>query len=209
MTVWQEALDSLSVREQSGKTAQVLIGAAEKMKEQNTEALRLMSLDYENRIAELNERIAHTEAMVASREGDAEQLRTALEEAHLENKKLTTPRRRVSVNDEGVSYTYQPGVVDSGPSYEAKMWRLDELESALMHLRMAGAADDTIVSANEVQATLPDSGQPVDAWVRPASEPEFDESTLAKFRRMRWKMGWIIGVSCFMLGGAFATAINN
>ena len=43
MTVWQEALDSLSVREQSGKTAQVLIGAAEKMKEQNTEALRLLT----------------------------------------------------------------------------------------------------------------------------------------------------------------------
>lgn len=209
MTTWDETVESLSQREWSGKTAQVLIGAAEEEMRQHKKAMQAMGADYENRIAELNERIAHTEAMVASREGDAEQLRTALEEAHLENKKLITPRRRVNVNDEGVSYTYQPNVGESGPSYEVKMWRLDELESALMHLRMAGAVDDTIVAADEVRATLPDSGQPVDAWVRPAGEPEFDESTLAKFRRMRWKMGWIIGVSCFMFGGAFATAINN
>ena len=201
MTTWDEALESLSQREMSGKTAQVLIGAAEKMKEQNTEALRLMSLDYEAKIAKMADRIESAEAAASAREENAEVLRDALEAAHLENKRLTEPRRSVSVSGDTVDYTYQPGVVESGSSYEVKKWRLDELESALMHLRMAGAEDDTIVSANSIKASIPDTGQPVAAWSRPKAPPEVTEEELKRYKWARLRTWSIAGFIGFVIGG--------
>lgn len=183
MTTWDETVESLSQREQSGKTAQMLIDAAE------------------SRIAELNELVASAEAAASAREENAEVLRTALEEAHLENKRLTEPRRSVSVSGDTVDYTYQPGVVESGSSYEVKKWRLDEMESALLHLRMAGAEDGTIVSANSIKASIPDTGQPVAAWSRPKAPPEVAEEELKRYKWARLRTWSIAGFIGFVIGG--------
>lgn len=189
MTVWQEALDSLSVREQSGKTAQVLIGAAEKMKEQNTEALRLMSLDYEEKIAKMSDRIKVAEANVKEQ-------KVALESQEKKIANLKEPRRTSSVEGDVIKYVYSP-------AKDGTLWRLDEIESALMHLRLSGGDEDTVIRVESgiLRTSITDDGQPITAWSRPKAPPEVTEEELKRYKWARLRTWSIAGFIGFVIGG--------
>jgi len=195
MTAWQEALDSLSARERSGKTAQALIGAAEKMQEQNAEALRLMALDYEEKIAKMSDRVENAEASVKEQ-------RVTLESQAKKIANLKEPRRSVKVDGETVEYTYRPGGAEQDQYDNAtSAWRMDEIESAIMHLRVAGATDDTLIQATAIKATIPDDGQPVTAWSRPGAQPEVTDEEIRRYKWARLRTWSIAGFIGFAIGG--------
>lgn len=195
MTAWQETLDSLSAREQSGKTAQALIGAAEKMQEQNAEALRLMALEYEEKLATMGETLDSAETKFREQ-------RTTLESQAKKIAKLKEPRRSVKVDGEAVEYTYRPGGAELGQrDHSTSAWRMDEIESAIMHLRVAGATDDTIIETTTIKATITDDGQPVTSWSRPGVTPEVTEEDLKRYKWARLRAWSIAGFIGFVIGG--------
>lgn len=207
MTTWQETLDSLSVRERSGKTAQTLIGAAEEMREQHSEALRLMALDHEEKIAKMGDRIESAEAVAASHEESVNHLRSALEEAHLEIERLKNPQVRRRVSDDVIEYTYSPAVTGSG---NVSPWRLDELESVLMNVRINGGGEDTMlrVEVDQITVKIKDDGQPVSGWTRPGEEPEFSEEDLRGIRHARRRLWLIAGGIGFAIGSVLGVGVS-
>lgn len=139
----EDALESLDDRAKSGKTAKVLIAAAE------AEAQRSKDLMSVCRVQE-QEVIRLTE----------------------ENDKLRSTKRSTEINGKAITFRYTPHEMSDrdrsswGDGYRAGLWRLDEIESALMHLRISGGKDDTrvTVKAGVLKAAIGDDGMTPSPW---------------------------------------------
>lgn len=187
MSELENVLAELDDRAKEGKTASKIIEAARMTVGTRDEHVRVL----ESNIVEASATI--------------EQLRTSLAEQADEVTALKTPRRSTKIDGASVEYTYRPATVDAD-GYSVSKWRLDEIESALMHLRLAGASDDTIVRADVLRATVGDIDQPVTGWINPRTNraewlPEFDEKGLKRIKWMRSRTWIIVGFIGFTLGG--------
>lgn len=113
MSTWADALGSLDDRAKSGKTASVLIEAAQE------------------EIDTLRERVDNMAKHGRDREAE-------LEAAQKQLRELKEPKLTRSVSNDIVEFKFSPnrkrGRADN-------TWMLDEMESALTHLRLCGAQD--------------------------------------------------------------------
>ena len=131
---WDDTLAKLDDRAKDGKTASVLIAAGE----------------------ELNQKLADAMDICRVQERTVKDLERQVES-------LKNPMRETSVSGPTVKHEYRPQhseVADSYSGFREGRWRLDEMESALMHLRMAGGEDGTMVRvrAGNLSAAVSDTG---------------------------------------------------
>lgn len=101
-------------------------------------------------------------------------LRERNAELYRELEKARELRTETTVDGPTVRYAYRPAARTEPPSrrYPYDMmerstyWRLDELESALSHMRMNGAEDDNQISIQSgvMRMALGDTGQTPEGW---------------------------------------------
>lgn len=137
---WDDTLAKLDDRAKDGKTASVLIEAGE----------------------ELNQKLADAMDICRVQERTVKDLERQVES-------LKNPMRETSVSGPTVKHEYKPQhseVADSYSGFREGRWRLDEMESALMHLRMAGGEDGTMirVRAGNLSAAVSDTGVTPSGW---------------------------------------------
>lgn len=137
---WDDTLAKLDDRAKDGKTASVLIAAGE----------------------ELNQKLADAMDICRVQERTVKDLERQVES-------LKNPKRETSVSGPTVKHEYKPHhseVADSYSGFREGRWRLDEMESALMHLRMAGGEDGTMirVRAGNLSAAVSDTGVTPSGW---------------------------------------------
>ena len=131
---WDDTLAKLDDRAKDGKTASVLIAAGD----------------------ELNQKLADAMDICRVQERTVKDLERQVQS-------LKNPKRETSVSGPTVQHVYRPHQSKTSDSYYGHregLWRLDEMESALMHLRMAGGEDGTMVKvkAGELSAAVSDTG---------------------------------------------------
>lgn len=102
-------------------------------------------------------------------------LRERNAELYRELEKARELRTETTVDGPTVRYAYRPAARTEPPSSRhlaygmterATYWRLDELESALSHMRMNGAEDDNQISIRSgvMRMALGDTGQTPEGW---------------------------------------------
>lgn len=205
MSEISKTLGRLDARMRQSATARALVEAAEQDAQAADTALRGARLEVEAERKETEK--AH--GLARQWEQTAEELRSALEESHLEAKRLKQPRRETRVQGETVEYSYFPAQ-DSNP-YGPTLWTIGELDSALMHLRVAGADDDTQVrsSSDGLTAEVRDDGGQVSGWsYKPEPDVKVSDRDLLMFR-LKYYPWWVLILSStltavfgFALGGA-------
>ena len=121
MSAWQDTLGSLDDRAKGGKTASALIAAAQETIDDLREVRDKMAKHGRDREAEL-------------------------EAAQKQLRELKEPKLSRSVEGEVVEFRFRPHG-GRGRFSADNTWRLDEMESALTHLRLCGAQDSTEVTA--------------------------------------------------------------
>lgn len=115
MSAWQDTLGSLDDRAKGGKTASALIAAAQETIDDLREVRDKMAKHGRDREAEL-------------------------EAAQKQLRELKEPKLSRSVEGEVVEFRFRPHG-GRGRFSADNTWRLDEMESALTHLRLCGAQD--------------------------------------------------------------------
>ncbi len=141
MSKLEEVLESLDDRARNGKTARAITVAAQD----------------DVAIAELRVEKANAQVREAAQLND--QLRDALSRKEADVQRLSQPRVEQEIDGPVVTFKYTPQTL--------RIWRLDELESALSHLRIAGGSDNSQVHANEygvLKAKLSDEGALLAGW---------------------------------------------
>ena len=148
---WSETLALLDDRAKNGKTAQLLIEGAEHQLEKERE---------EN--DSLTQQLTDAMDICRVQERTVQDLERQVES-------LKSPKRETSVHGSVVKHVYSPHQSRASDSYYGHregLWRLDEIESALMHLRMAGGEDDSMVKvkAGQLSAAISDTGAAPTGW---------------------------------------------
>lgn len=126
MSEFEDALAELDDRAKEGKTASRLIAAAE---------------DTITAEQSLRERAEFDREQTAALVDDME---AALDKARAEIAGLKEPRKEIEVDGPVTKYMFAPagGTPVNMSRREVGLWRLEEIESVLMHLRLAGAGGD-------------------------------------------------------------------
>lgn len=189
MSEFENALAELDDRAKEGKTASRLIAAAE---ETITEEQRLR----EQAKSDLKQTVALFDDMEA-----------ALDEARAEIAELKQPRKEIEVDGPVTKYMFSPagGTPLNASRREIGLWRLEEIESVLMHLRMAGAGGDLQVRITDgmvAACVARDDNDLPDGWSWKKPEPVI----VRKIPGWAWIVGsGAVGVSFFL--GIIATII--
>ena len=131
---WDDTLAQLDDRAKDGKTARVLIAAGDALDQKLADAMDICRVQ-ERTVQDLERQV----------------------------ESLKSPKRETSVHGSVVKHVYSPHQSRASDSYYGHregLWRLDEIESALMHLRMAGGEDGTMVRvrAGNLSAAVSDTG---------------------------------------------------
>ena len=137
---WDDTLAKLDDRAKDGKTASVLIAAGE----------------------ELNQKLADAMDICRVQERTVQDLERQVES-------LKSPKRETSVDGPTIKHVYSPHTSVTSDSYYGHRegrWRLDEIESALMHLRVSGGEDSTMVrvKAGNLSSAVSDNGTVPTGW---------------------------------------------
>ena len=148
---WSETLALLDDRAKNGKTAQLLIEGAEHQLEKERE-----------------ENDSLTQQLTDAMEICKVQERT-VQDLERQVESLKSPKRETSVDGPTIKHVYSPHTSVTSDSYYGHRegrWRLDEIESALMHLRLSGGQDDTMVrvKAGNLSSAVSDNGTVPTGW---------------------------------------------
>lgn len=153
----ERVLGELDDRAKNGLTASKLIEAATADREDAGEA------------------VAKSQEQVLTAGAINDDLRSALDDRTREVEELRKPRTQIELEDSVVNYKYSPaaGKEMNRRNDALALWRLGEIESALTHLRVNGAGDDTQVriTGGDLHAKLEDTGVPPQGWSFPVPEP--------------------------------------
>lgn len=189
MSEFENALDELDDRAKEGKTASRLIAAAEK------------TITEEQRLRERAE--SDREQTVAL----FDDMESALKDARAEIERLKQPRTEIEVDGPVTKYMFSPagGTRLNDSRRVIGLWRLEEIESVLMHLRMAGAGGDLQVRITDgmvAACVARDDNDLPDGWSWKAPKPVI----VRKIPGWAWIVGsGAVGVSFFL--GIMATII--
>lgn len=98
---------------------------------------------------------------------ELKRLKDNLRETEEELEEARRPRRAARYNGKGLKLRFAPAQDDPRSYYSN--WTLEELESVLLHMRMAGATDKSVVvgSGSGLQVELKDDGLPLQPWKSP------------------------------------------
>lgn len=137
---WDDTLAQLDDRAKDGKTARVLIAAGDALDQKLADAMDICRVQ-ERTVQDLERQV----------------------------ESLKSPKRETSISGPTISYVYRPHQSKTEDSYYGHrigMWRLDELESALMHLRVSGGEDGTMVrvKAGNLSSAVSDNGTVPTGW---------------------------------------------
>lgn len=187
---FREVVDGLTVQARNGKTARVLVDAAEaefrRIREDERDEARARHAELTAEVAELSEavRSAAEEREFLSRRlarvvGERDGLRTEVAE-------LRSVPVDMRSEDGSLSFSFSP----RHRTATAGLWRLDELESVLSHLRVSGAEDGTAVRMTDesLDAEMAADGFVPEVFSLPSREVP---------SRGGWSRGWV-----FAVGGA-------
>lgn len=159
--MFKETVDGLDDRSRNGKTASLLIDSAQAQLDEERQTAKAQ-LDKERQVnSELVRQLHKSREHIRSDGARRDKLQEEVNH-------LRSPKRSTQVDD-GVTYRYIPHDRDTGSTYRSSqigLWRMDEIESAINHLRVAGASDDTRVTVSDgvLRASLDDDGQTPTPW---------------------------------------------
>lgn len=189
MSEFENALAELDDRAKEGKTASRLIAAAEDTITAEQSLRKRAEFDREQ-----------TAALV-------DDMEAALDEARAEIAELKEPRKEIEVDGPVTKYLFSPagGTPLNNSRREVGLWRLSEIESVLMHLRLAGAGSDLqvrVVDGAVAACVARDDNDMPDGWSWKKPEPVI----VRKIPGWAWIVGsGAVGVSFFL--GIIATII--
>lgn len=189
MSEFENALAELDDRAKEGKTASRLIESA-------TET-----------ISQLEAQRRDLQGDLSVYQGNEEELKSQLDEARAEIAELKEPRKEIEVDGPVTKYLFSPagGTPLNNSRREVGLWRLSEIESVLMHLRLAGAGSDLqvrVVDGAVAACVARDDNDMPDGWSWKKPEPVI----VRKIPGWAWIVGsGAVGVSFFL--GIIATII--
>lgn len=108
---------------------------------------------------------------------ELKRLQADLRETEEELEEARRPRRAAMYDGKGMELRFAPARSDSHSYYSH--WTLEELESVLLHMRMAGATDKSVVVGRDsgLQVEIKDDGLPLQTWESPhrdvVAKPKF------------------------------------
>lgn len=186
MSEVERVVSELDDRSRNGKTAQRLITAAEVDRHRA-----------DDEMAVLREEIDEAKATIDDLHQMVDDVNAAWREGQDEIKRLSQPRKATKVEGEAVEYRYTPA--QESRDTAQSLWTLGELDSIIMHLRVAGAGDDTQVLSGQhgITASVRDDGQPVAGWVREQS-PERSDWKIPRWYNSHYFPWWVTAIASLL-----------
>lgn len=134
-TPWTTALEKIPERAREGKTAALLIAAAEQEIAQREEGHKslLEMIDSERQ---------SVKKICDAKDKQIIDVMHKWDECEKKLKEALNPRPRQSADDKTVSYSMKA-------PYSYSKWRLDQIESVLMWLRLQGATDSSVIELRD------------------------------------------------------------
>lgn len=211
--VFDEAVDRLDMRSRYGKTATYLIDAAHEAIRAEREEAQLQKAGVERENETLHARITKLEETASEWAGRYHGIEKNLDKLREENTQLRKPRSTTTVDGDTLEHVLSPAVKHErrhgagfGPEVEGTgLWRLEELESATMHLRMNGGTDDTQVRVRDgvLRCKMQSDGTPAAGWTFRAPQP----TIVHRIPRGAWVFGLFATGLSFGLGALAQTLI--
>lgn len=174
LTRWEAALETIPERAREGKTASRLIAAAEVEIADRDKQLETVKEMTESERESVKKICAHKDQQIID-------VMSKWDEAESKLKEALNPRPRQSATNEDVEY-------DMKAPYPFSTWRMDQIESVLMWLKLQGADDSTRIKLQDgLNIHVPFAS--FDNTIAPPSESNDAEDDDPK-EKPRWYDRW-------------------
>lgn len=134
-TPWTSALEQIPERAREGKTASILIAGAEEEIAQREEGRTTL-------LEAIDANLNNAKKICDDKDKQIIDVMHKWDECEKKLKDALNPRPRQSADDKTVNYSMHA-------PYSYSKWRLDQIESVLMWLRLQGAADSSVIELRD------------------------------------------------------------